>query len=144
MKNVKDILDKKGTAVWSVSPDTTVLDALQMMSEKNVGAVLVRTEESVDGIFSERDYARKVEIKGKTARETRVKDIMTQKVVYAKPGESAEDCMAVMISKRIRHLPVYENEKLIGIISIGDVVKAVIEDKEFALKELENYIVGRR
>ena len=144
IKTIREILDKKGHQIWSVSPDTKIFEALQLMAEKNIGALVVLDGDKLVGIISERDYARKVALKGKTSKETPVRDIMTPKVLYVTPEKTAEDCMALMIEKRIRHLPVYEQDKLIGVVSIGDVVKAVIEEKKIAIEHLENYITLRR
>lgn len=144
MITVNQLLQDKGGAAWSVSPDTTVFDALNLMAEKNVGALLVLEGDTLVGIFSERDYARKVILKGKSSKETPVKDIMTEEVLYVRPNQSIEECMALMTNKRIRHLPVLDGDKLVGIISIGDVVKAVISEQEFVIKQLENYITGTR
>ena len=144
IKTIREILDKKGHQIWSVSPDTKIFEALQLMAEKNIGALVVLNGDKLVGIISERDYARKVALKGKTSKETPVRDIMTPKVLYVTPEKTAEDCMALMIEKRIRHLPVYEQDKLIGVVSIGDVVKAVIEEKKIAIEHLENYITLRR
>lgn len=142
MENVKQILDRKGYNVFWVSPESTVFDALKIMAEKEVGALLVLKDQEIVGIFSERDYARKVVLLGKSSRELAVKDIMSTKVLYVKPQQQVEDCMALMINKRIRHLPVLDNGKLIGMISIGDIVKAVIGEKEFIIDQLINYITG--
>ena len=144
MTTVSQILQAKGTRVWSVSPDTTVFDALKLMAEKNLGALLVLEGEKLVGIFSERDYARKIILQGKTSKETPVMEIMSTDVLYVRPEQSIEECMALMTDKRIRHLPVLEGTKLVGLISIGDVVKAVISEKEFVIKQLENYITGTR
>ncbi|MFQ5854938.1 MAG: CBS domain-containing protein [Anaerolineae bacterium] len=144
MKTVRHILHTKGRAVWSVAPDTTVYEALQLMAEKNVGALLVLEAEKVAGIFSERDYARKVALKGKSSKDTPVREIMTSKVVYVRPDQTIEECMALMTDKHIRHLPVLEDNQLVGIISIGDVVKAIISQQEFIIEQLESYIRGTR
>jgi CBS domain-containing protein len=140
---VRDILQGKGNQVWSVTPETTVFDALVLMAEKNVGALLVLEGEKIAGIFSERDYARKIILKGKASKETFVKEIMTPEVTTVGPGQSVEECMGLMTQHRIRHLPVLEGGKLIGLVSIGDVVKAVISAKEFIIEQLETYITGR-
>ena len=140
MKTVGDLLQGKGREVWSVAPDTTVYEALALMAERRIGAVVVTRDGRVVGILSERDYARQVVLKGKTSRETPVHEIMTSRVVYVRLQHSVEDCMALMTDKRVRHLPVIEEEKLVGIISIGDVVKAVISEKQFIIEQLENYI----
>ena len=142
MTTVRDILRQKGNQIWSVSPDTTVFYALELMAEKNAGALVVLDGESLAGIFSERDYARKVILKGKASKETSVEEIMSSEVTTVDPGQSVDECMALMTDKRIRHLPVVEGEKLVGLISIGDVVKAVISEREFIIKQLESYITG--
>lgn len=144
MTTISQILQVKGSDVWSVTPDTTVYDALKLMADKNLGAVVVLEGEVLVGIFSERDYARKVILKGKASRETLVKEIMSADVITLRPEQSIEECMALMTHKRIRHLPVIDNNKLIGVISIGDVVKAIISDQEYTIKQLENYITGGR
>jgi len=142
MITVRDILRQKGNQIWCVSPDTTVFNALGLMAEKNAGALVVLDGESLAGIFSERDYARKVILKGKASKETSVEEIMSAEVTTVDPGQSVDECMALMTDKRIRHLPVVEGEKLVGLISIGDVVKAVISEREFIIKQLESYITG--
>lgn len=139
---VRDILKGKGNEIWWVSPDTIVFDALKLMAEKNVGALVVLDGESLAGIFSERDYARKIILKGKASKETSVEEIMTSEVTTVRPGQSVDECMALMTDKRIRHLPVFEGEKLVGLISIGDVVKAIISEREFIIQQLEHYITG--
>lgn len=143
-KTVASILRNKGYDIHSVSPESTVFEALKIMADKKVGALLVLDGDKVAGIISERDYARKVILLGKSSREAKVKEIMSDKVLYVHPHRTAEECMALMINKRIRHLPVLDNEKLVGIISIGDVVKAVIDEKEFVIEQLEEYISGRK
>ena len=150
MDTVKDLLDAKGHEVYSVRPTATVYEALELMAEKNLGAVMVVDEKNaVKGIFSERDYARKIIIKGRGERTTRVKEIMTQKVLYVELSTTIRDCMSLMTGKRIRHLPVMEADRLVGVISIGDVVKAhisvqesVISQQEFRISQLERYISG--
>jgi CBS domain-containing protein len=142
MRTVREILNKKGNLIWSVSPNATVYEALQLMAEKEAGAVLVIDNEKIKGILSERDYARKVVLHGKFSKDTSVNDIMSEKVIYVEPSQSIEECMAIMISKKIRHLPVLENNKLSGIISIGDVVEAVLEEKESVIGELTRFIQG--
>jgi CBS domain-containing protein len=144
MKTVRDLLRTKGSQVYEVSPEDTVFDALKLMAEKNCGALMVMNGEAIAGILSERDVVRKVEVQGKTARETRVRDIMTEKVVTVQPGQSVAEVMQVMTDKRIRHLPVTEGGRLAGVISIGDVVKAIITDQEFTIQQLEQYITGVR
>ncbi|MBI2347417.1 MAG: CBS domain-containing protein [Deltaproteobacteria bacterium] len=142
MITVRDILRAKGNQIWSVSPDATVFSALELMAEKNTGALVALDGESLAGIFSERDYARKVILKGKASKETSVREIMTSEVTTVRPSQSVDECMALMTDKRIRHLPVFEEDKLVGLISIGDVVKAVISEREFVIKQLESYITG--
>ena len=142
MINVRHILQEKGGGLWSVSPETIVFDALQLMAEKNCGALVVLEGERLVGIFSERDYARKIILKGRKSRETTVSEIMSTEVTFVHPGQSVDECMALMTEKRIRHLPVVDQDKLLGVISIGDVVKAVISEREFTIKQLENYITG--
>jgi len=140
MQTVRDLLGKKGGRVWSVAPDSTVYAALQLMADKNVGAVLVLQNGLLQGILSERDYARQVILKGKTSRDTPVREIMTTKVICVAPERTIEDCMALMTEKHIRHLPVLANGELVGVLSIGDVVKAVISEKQFIIEQLESYI----
>ncbi len=142
MEFVSQFLEKKGHDVWWVAPETTVFDALQLMANKKVGALLVLEEDSLVGVFSERDYARKVTLKGKSSKDTPVRDIMSTKIVCVTPNQTTEECMSLMTEKRVRHLPVMDGEKLIGIISIGDVVKAVIADREDIIEQLEHYITG--
>jgi CBS domain-containing protein len=144
MKTVRDILVKKGGGVWFVRPEDTIYHALKEMAEKNVGAVLVIERDQLRGIFSERDYARKVVLKGKSSRETPVSEAMTRKVAFVTPKQTIEECMALMTDLRIRHLPVIQDEKIIGVISIGDVVQAKISDQEFMIHQLESFITGTR
>jgi CBS domain-containing protein len=143
MKIVGQLLQTKGSQVWSIDPEATVYEALKLMAAKGVGALVVVEAGQVVGIISERDYARKVSLQGKSDQTTPVREIMTSKVVYIRPEQSVEDCMALMTDKRIRHLPVLEDDRLVGVISIGDVVKAVISEQEFMIAQLENYITGR-
>lgn len=142
MNTVRDILQTSVHAVWTTTPEASVFDALGNMADKNVGALVVIRNDSVVGILSERDYARKVELKGKTSRELRVQDIMTSNPVTVTPGHSIEECMEIMNSRHIRHLPVLENQKLVGMITIRDAIKAVITEKERTITQLENYIKG--
>jgi CBS domain-containing protein len=144
MYTVRQILKNKGNQVWSISPAASVYEALQLMAARDIGALAVVEEDRLVGIFSERDYARKVILHGKTSRETRVDEIMTARVVVVGPERTTEECMALMTEKHIRHLPVVEGERLIGLISIGDVVKAVISNQKFVIDQLENYISGER
>ena len=140
MKQVRDLLAYKGGQIWSVSPNATVFETLQLMAEHEIGAVLVMEGTKTVGIISERDYARQVILKGKASRDTPVREVMTARVVYVRPEQTVDDCMALMTDKRIRHLPVVEDGAVIGVLSIGDVVKAMISEKEFLIEQLENYI----
>jgi len=142
MRTVQDILRTKGTAVWAVAPDTTVYDALRLMAEKNTGAVLVLEEGCLAGILSERDLARKVALQGRTTQDTLAREIMSRRVVGVRPGQTIEECMAIMTDRRIRHLPVVDGDEVVGVVSIGDVVKAIISHQEFMIEQLENYITG--
>ena len=140
MKTVNEILQAKSHKLLSISPEASVLDALKLMAEKEVGALVVLEGEKLAGIFSERDYARKVILHGKASKDTPVSEIMTHKVVCVEPSQSVEDCMALMTDQRIRHLPVLEDKRVIGVISIGDVVKEVISEQRFVIEQLEQYI----
>ena len=140
MKTVQQLLESKRHGVASVVPETSVLDALKVMAEKEIGAVLVIDGDELAGIFSERDYARKVVLQGKASKDTPVREIMTEKVVCVRPEQTIEDCMGLMTDKRIRHLPVLQGRKVIGVVSIGDVVKEMLVEKEFVIKQLESYI----
>lgn len=139
---VSQILQAKGNDVWSVPPDATVFEALELMAEKNVGAVLVLDNDDVVGIFSERDYARKVVLRGKSSKNTPVREIMTPDVICVYSDQSVEKCMALMTDKRIRHLPVLKDNKVVGVISIGDVVKSIISQQQLIINHLEDYIYG--
>jgi CBS domain-containing protein len=140
MKNLKQLLSAKGGQVHSIRPDAKVFEALQLMAQKDVGALLVMDGGRLAGILSERDYARKVILHGKSSQDIAVRDIMTADVVRVDPERSVEDCMALMTQRRIRHLPVCEGDKLVGIVSIGDLVKEVIAEQEQTIKQLESYI----
>ena len=140
MNFVSQILKNKKEKIWSVSPRETAYDALQIMSDQNLGALLVIDKRGVVGIFSERDYARKVILKGKSSKTTPVSELMTKKVLYIDPGTSVEDCIALMTEKNVRHLPVIEKNQLVGIVTVGDVLKQLIEDQKFEIQELERYI----
>ena len=142
MTTVRQLLETKGADVVWVAPESNVLDALKLMAEREIGAVLVLEGSRLIGIMSERDYARKVILKGKSSQDTRVREIMTERVVYARPEQTVPECMALMTSKRVRHLPVLEGERLIGVLSIGDLVKETISEQEFTIRQLENYIRG--
>jgi CBS domain-containing protein len=142
MKTVQDVLNHKGSQIHCVAPDTTVFDTLKLMAEKEIGAVLVFEGERMVGIFSERDYARQVILKGKASKDTPVKEVMTARVAYVRVDQTVDDCMALMTDKKIRHLPVLVEGKVMGVLSIGDVVKAVISEKQFIIEQLENYITS--
>lgn len=144
MASVGDILRTKGRAIWSTTPSASVYEALQIMAEKNIGALLVVDAQELAGIFSERDYARKVILKGKFSRDTAVREVMTEKVITVAPDQTVEECMLLMTEKHIRHLPVLDKRELIGVVSIGDVVKAIISDQRFTINQLEDYITGKR
>jgi CBS domain-containing protein len=146
MKTVKEILDAKDQAVCSIHPKATVFDALKLMSEREIGAVMVLDETgAVRGILSERDYARKIRLQGKTSRETAVAEIMTpvEHMHTVKPTNTLEDCMVLMTAKHVRHLPVFEDSRFVGVISIGDVVKAIISEKQSLIDQLHDYISGK-
>jgi len=142
MITVGEILDRKGHGIWSVSPEDTVFDAIKMMSEKGVGALSVLKDGVLAGMLSERDYARQVILKGRTSKETKVKEIMTSQIYYTFSDQTADDCMIVMTERRIRHLPVLKDDELIGMISIGDLVKSIIAEQKFIIEQLEHYITG--
>lgn len=142
MKRVRDILELKGRQVWSVEPEVTVFDALKLMAEKEIGALTVMDGEKLIGIVSERDYARKVILLGRSSPTTAVKEIMTQRVVCTHLEQPIEECMALVTEKRVRHLPVIEEGKIVGLISIGDLVKSIIADQKFIIEQLERYITG--
>ncbi len=145
MNTVAQLLEAKPSGnTYTVSPSTTVYDALKLMSDKNIGALIVTDGEKVAGIFSERDYARKIILMGKSSRETEVQEIMTGNVFSIKSSQSIGECMSVMTDKHIRHLPVIDDGKLTGVISIGDVVKAIISEQEDTIHHLEDYITGKR
>ena len=140
MNFVRQILKTKGNKIWSIAPRETAYKALQLMYEKNLGGLLVVDKGKVVGIFTERDYARKVILKGKSSKTTAVSELMTKEVLYVDPGTSVENCMALMTKKCIRHLPVMEKKQLVGVVTVGDVVKQLIADQKFKIQELERYI----
>lgn len=140
MAKVKQILQGKGHDVWAIGPEASVFDAVEMMADKEVGALVVTQADKLVGVVTERDYARKVVLQGRSSKGTKIRDIMTSRVAYARPDQSVEDCMAMMTDKRIRHLPVMDGDKLLGIISIGDLVKAIIEEQQHVIAQLEQYI----
>jgi len=144
MASVTSLLQDKGPDVWTIAPDASVYEAIAMMAAKGVGALVVVDGRKVVGIVSERDYARKVILQGKSSRDTLVRAIMTDKVHYVRPEQTVEDCMALMTARHIRHLPVMADERLVGIVSIGDIVKALIDDQTVRIQQLEGYITGSR
>jgi len=144
MYSARDILREKGSRVYSTSPDATVYEALRQMDERKVGALLVFENEKLVGIISERDYARKMILKGRHSRDTPVREVMTASIVTVSPDRDLEECMELITTRRIRHLPVVEGDEVKGVISIGDIVKGIIEHKEFVIAELEKYIRGHR
>jgi CBS domain-containing protein len=143
MNYVRDILNAKDKTVHTIAQDSTVYDALKLMSDMAVGALIVMEGDKVAGIFSERDYARKIMLKGKTSKETLVKEVMASDLYYVKPENTMEECMVLMTGKHVRHLPVFDQGKFVGIISIGDVVKSIISHKDFLIDQLSNYISGK-
>lgn len=145
MKAVTEILKAKPQhTVETVTPSTSVFDAVRRMAEKNIGALLVMEGLTIVGIVTERDYARKIVLMGRSSKETPVRDIMTAAVLYVRPDQTNEECMALMTDNRVRHLPVMEGDKLIGLVSIGDLVKDIIAEQKFTIEQLENYIRGDR
>jgi CBS domain-containing protein len=144
MKTVHHLLQVKGYDIWSVDPEATVFEALKLLAEKNVGALPVVREGNLVGIFSERDYARKVILKGKHSKDTRIHEIMTDKPICVVPHDTIETCMTLMTANHIRHLPVLEGNRLLGVVSIGDVVKGIIDEQKSTISHLENYITGNR
>lgn len=142
MRTVRQLLEAKAPEVFSIGPDAPVLDAVRLMAEKHIGALLVMQEQDLVGILSERDYARKVILRGRSSRDTPVRDIMTADVVTVGPNETSDHCMQVVTERRVRHLPVIEGGRVVGVVSIGDLVKAVIEDQQLELDQLQRYIAS--
>ena len=140
MKTVKQLLESKTAGVVTIAPEASVFDALELMAAKNIGAVMVMRDGRIAGIMSERDYARKVILHHKSSKDITVAEIMTDKVLYVRPTQTVEQCMALMTDKHIRHLPVLDGERLIGVLSIGDLVKATISEQDFVIRQLESYI----
>jgi CBS domain-containing protein len=137
------ILKRKGTRIWSVTPDQTVYEAIEMMAEKAVGALLVISDGELAGIISERDYARKVILKGRSSKTTVIQEIMTSPVIFVSPGQTVDECMELMTRNRIRHLPIVDGERILGIVSIGDLVKWVVSEQEETIEHLQNYISAK-
>ena len=144
MTTVQRLLQNKGDAVWSIPPEASVFEAVQLMADKRVGALMVVDRNELVGVISERDYAREIVLKDRASRDTPVSAIMTQRVLYVRPQQTLEECMALMTEKNLRHLPVLDDGRLIGVISMRDVVKDLIAEKEFLIEQLENYISDRR
>lgn len=142
MRTASDIIAYKGRTVWSVSPDDTVLHALGVMAEQEIGAVLVLEGNRLAGILSERDYARKVVLMGRSSRESAIRDVMTRDVICVRPDHTIEECLALMTERRVRHLPVIDKGALCGLVSIGDLVKATIAEQEYVIEQLQHYIAG--
>ena len=140
MTTLEILLQGKGHDVWSVHPDDTVLDAIKMLAEKDIGALIVIKDDKPVGIFTERDYARNVYLKGKSSLDTAVRDVMVTPVICVKPDQSVNECMALMTKKRFRHLPVMNGDELVGMVSIGDLVKSVIAEQQFTIEQMEHYI----
>jgi CBS domain-containing protein len=144
MDTVRHLLQEKGHQFHAIGPEAMVIEALRLMADKEIGSLLVLDRGRLVGIITERDYARKVILRGKSSLETPVREIMTGKVVFVRPETTIEECMALMTDKRVRHLPVLEGGRILGVISIGDLVKATIAHKDFVIRQLENYITGSR
>lgn len=145
MKSVAEILrTKTDQTVYAVSPDASVYEAVKLMAERNIGSLLVREGEKIVGIITERDYARKIILIGRASKETPVREVMTTSVMYVRPSQTNEECMALMTDNRMRHLPVLDDGKLVGLVSIGDLVKDIISEQKFIIEQLEHYITGQR
>ena len=145
MKSVAEILrSKPDQTVYKIAPDVSVYDALRLMADKNIGALLVVEEGKIVGILSERDYARKVVLMDRSSKQTAVREVMTSSVMYARPDQTNEECMALMTDNRLRHLPVIDNGRLLGLLSIGDLVKDIISEQQFTIEQLQHYIQGDR
>ncbi len=142
MKLVKDILRNKGGDVWSIGPTASVFDAVRMMADREVGGLVVMDDDRLVGIITERDYARKVILDGKSSRDTPVAEVMTRRVLCVAPDRTVDECLALMSDKRARHLPVVENKTVVGVVSIGDLVKAIIDEQQVLIDQLQNYISG--
>jgi CBS domain-containing protein len=144
MTTVQRLLQNKGHTVWSITPDASVFEAVQLMADKRVGALMVVERNELVGVISERDYAREIVLKDRVSRDTPVSAIMTQRVLYVRPQQALEECMALMTEKHLRHLPVLDDGQLVGVVSMRDVVKELIAEKEFLIEQMENYITDRR
>ncbi len=142
MSTVRQLLRRKQPEIWTIGPRASVYEALELMADKDVGALLVLDEDRLEGVFSERDYARKVALRGRRSRETRVGELMTQTIYYVTPEQTVEECLALMTERRVRHLPVLDGGKLVGLVSIGDAVKCIIDEQQLTIRHLEDYITG--
>ena len=142
MKTIKRLLEAKGYDIWSITPDASVYEAIKLMADRNVGALLVLESGKLVGVISERDCTRRLILEERAAKDTQVREVMTSGVIYVRPDQTIEDCMALMTAKRVRHLPVFADDQLIGIVSIGDLVKDIISEQEFVIQQLEHYIKG--
>jgi CBS domain-containing protein len=140
VETVAQLLEDKGSDVWTIRPDASVFEAIEMMAEKGIGALVVVEANTIVGLVSERDYARSVVLKGRASRATPIREIMTRRVICARPEQSIKECMALMTDKRVRHLPVVDGDRLCGLVSIGDLVKAIIIEQQFIIEQLEHYI----
>jgi CBS domain-containing protein len=143
MYSVKDILEEKGYKIYTIGPEATVYEALKKMAGKNIGALLVMKDNQVVGVFSERDYARKIILKGKSSKESIVGELLSERIFYVKPTATTDECMQIMTDHRVRHLPVMDEKKVIGIVSIGDIVNKIIQGHTHTIKQLEDYILGK-
>lgn len=142
MKRVRDVLQVKGSRVFTIEPDASVYDAIKVMADELIGALVVMNGDRLVGLISETDYARKIVLQGRTSANTQVREIMTDRVLYVSPDHDISECMALMTEKRFRHLPVLDDGKLVGLISIGDLVKSIIDEQLFTIEQLERYITG--
>jgi CBS domain-containing protein len=140
MKKIQHLLDEKGTRVWSIGPEATVYEALALMAEKGIGALMVMDGDSPVGLFSERDYARNVILKGRTSQQTPVREVMSSPVLCVTPDQSLDESMALMTERRVRHLPVIGDDEVVGMVSIGDLIKSIISEQKFIIEQLEHYI----
>lgn len=142
MKRIQTLLKKKGYDVWSIAPDASVYDAIHLMAEKAVGALIVMDGQKLVGVISERDYARKIILEGRSSENTKISEIMSSEVITTGPDNRIEECMAIMTERRIRHLPVIDGDEVLGIISLGDLVKYIIAEQQFVIEQMERYING--
>jgi len=142
MNTINQLLSAKGNEIWSIHPDATVYDAIHLMAEKKIGALLVMEANKLVGVISERDYARQVILKGRASDSTAVSEIMTSRVIYAPPEQTIEQSLALMTEKRVRHLPIVDQDRVVGVISMGDLVKAIIAEQRLTIEQLERYIAG--